>query len=302
MSGTEKSGATRSSAGKPGAVRRSAAERRAAAAALRAEQERRERRRRILLVAAVAAVLFVLAGAVGFAVTRGRSGPAAQPQILPAAVTGTPTAQRAVRRVADTSGIPGVLAWDTGNYPGAKDTPTAVEHQHVAGPVTYTVTPPVGGPHSATWMNAGVYTRPIPSERAVHDLEHGGVWITYRPGLAAHDVTALTSFVAKQSTISESQPGEPAGQGNRYVSLSPWTSAALPAPIVISAWGHQLQVTSAGDPRLQRFVDTFRNSRRYTPEYGNAVDGIPTGIGGRPASGGSTKPNPSGTGATGVSP
>ena len=70
---------------------------------------------------------------------------------------------------------------------------------------------------------------------------------------------------------------------NRYLDLSPWVSNTLPSPIVISAWGHQLRLTSPTDPRLQRFVDTFRHSKVYNPEYGESVDGVPVSAGGRPS-------------------
>ena len=51
--------------------------------------------------------------------------------------------------------------------------------------------------------------------------------------------------------------------GSRYMDLTPYPG--LPAPIVISSWGYQLRVTSPTDPRLQRFVNTFRASPTYTP-------------------------------------
>jgi hypothetical protein len=88
------------------------------------------------------------------------------------------------------------------------------------------------------------------------------------------------------------EPSE--SRSNRYVDLTPWSSDALPSPIVISSWGYQLRVSSPTDPRLQQFVDTFRHSRTYTPEYGAPVDGIPVQTGGRPSVNGSSEPNPAG--------
>jgi hypothetical protein len=164
--------------------------------------------------------------------------------------------------------------------------------------VTYTIIPPVGGPHSPVWMNAGVYDKPIPPERAVHNMEHGAVWITYRPDLPASEVQALRSFVNRQTLIDE-QTGI-AGQQNRYVDLSPWSGTDLPAPVVISAWGHQLRVDTAADPRLQQFVDAFRNKQAYSPEFGAAVDGVPVQTGGRALADGATKPNPAGSVPSGV--
>ena len=287
---------------------RSADQRREKLERIRLEQRRRERSRRILigtvigLVAALTVVIVIVVtrpqGGTGAEAGSG-AGAGTKSQILPAAPSGAKTVQQPATTVADTSGIPGVLAWDTTGWPGdGAAHPGALEHQHVDGPVTYAVTPPVGGPHNGIWMNAGVYTKPIPSERAVHNMEHGAVWITYGPDLPASEVAALTAFVTRQSLIpetGETATGAPTTNSNRYIDLSPWATSALPAPIVMSAWGHQLRLTDATDPRMQKFVDTFRNSRTYSPEYGAAVDGIPIQTGGRPASDGSSEPNPPGT-------
>lgn len=294
------SGSAQGGAGRGGQARgrrTSQAERRAAAEArLRAERQRERRRRLAFVVSGLVAVLLVGGGLVALALSKNKqASSAASGEIMPAAPTGNPTVQQPATQVPDKSGIQGVLAWDTGDWPGAGTSTAAglLEHQHVPGPVTYSITPPVGGPHGSVWMNAGVYDKPIPPERGVHNLEHGAVWITYRPNLAASDVAALRSFVHRQSLIDESGT-QIAGQQNRYVDLSPWSSNDLPSPIVISAWGHQLRVDKADDPRLQQFVDTFRNSKTYTPEFGSPVDGVPVQTGGRALTDGATKPNPAG--------
>jgi len=79
------------------------------------------------------------------------------------------------------------------------------------GPVTYSVSPPVGGDHNAVWMNCGIYSQPVPTERAVHNLEHGAVWITYQPSLPPSQVSALRAFVERQSVISPA--GAPSSPG-----------------------------------------------------------------------------------------
>ena len=269
---------------------------------IRLEQRRRERRRSILVASAIGLVVVIAVVIVVVLVTRPQTGApvaaGADTQIVPSSPTGVTTVQLPVTTVPDASGIPGVLAWDTTGWPGDGAAHTgALEHQHVDGPVTYNVTPPVGGPHNGIWMNAGVYTKPIPSERAVHNMEHGAVWITYEPDLPASQVAALTAFVTRQSLVpetGETASGATTTNSNRYLDLSPWATATLPAPIVMSAWGHQLRLTSATDPRMQSFVDAFRHSPTYTPEYGAAVDGIPIQTGGRPAAAGSSEPNPPG--------
>jgi len=250
------------------------------------------RRRGVVVVAASVVAVLALAGCTAAPSTSPSPGKTGDldlaDQIIPASPTGAVTDQVAPASAANPTSIVGVLAWDA----AGDGSPTALSHDHVAGPVHYVITPPVGGPHNAIWMNAGVYTKPIPSERAVHNLEHGAVWIAYRPSLPAAQVAALRAFVTRQTTIPE--PSVAAGQANRYVDLSPWASDALPAPIVISSWGYQLRVTSPSDPRLQAFVDTFRHSKQYTPEYGAPVDGVPVQTGGRPAMDGGAVPNPPG--------
>lgn len=219
---------------------------------------------------------------------------AAAGQVMPAPVIGDGTTiQATVKEVTPPVDIQGLKAWDTTGYPGGSGPqPGALENTHVPGPVSYQVVPPVGGPHNPIWMNAGTYTQPVPTERAVHLMEHGAVWITYRPDLAADQVAALTAFAGKQTLIPE--PSVSAQAANRYVVLSPWKDASLPAPVVISSWGYQLQVQDAADPRLQTFVDTFRNNQKYSPEYGSPVDGVPILTGGRADSNGAAAPNPEG--------
>jgi hypothetical protein len=267
-----------------------------------AEQAKRRRLALAVVIPAAAIAIISIVVIVAVAVRPAANAPkpapsAAASQVLPAASSGDAIVQAAATPVVDTSGIPGVLAWDTTGWPGdgAKHA-GALEHDHVTGPVTYSVVPPVGGPHNPIWMNAGVYTSAIPNERAVHNLEHGAVWITYNPSLSVSEVAKLVAFVGKQTLIAEPASDiRIADDANRYLDLSPWPTDALPSDIVISAWGHQLRVTSPTDPRLQQFVDTFRNSSTYSPEHGGGVDGIPIESGGRPAQFGGTQPNPPGT-------
>jgi hypothetical protein len=265
--------------------------RRERAAEIQRAHQQRERRR--VIVAGVVVVLVIVG--IGLAVFQNLHHTklsATQNQILPAAVTGQATVQATPAQVKNPTDIQGVLAWDTAGYPASGTASSGtLAHDHVTGPVTYAVTPPVGGPHNPIWMNAGVYTKPVPSERAVHNLEHGVVWITYRPNLPASEVSQLVAFFKKQSMISEASD---AGRSNRFMDLTPWADNSLPSPIVISSWGYQLRVDSPTDPRLQQFVDTFRHSQTYSPEYGSPVDGIPVLTGGQPAINGSSKANPVG--------
>jgi hypothetical protein len=237
---------------------------------VRARQRAQERRRRIawyggggIAAAAVIAVIAIVAVSVG-----GRS--SSSQEVMPAGVGGgAPEVLPAALTVANTTGITGVVAYDTTGWPAdSSNGPAskALGHTHVTGPVTYSVTPPAGGDHNAEWMNCGVYDKPVPAERAVHNLEHGAVWITYQPSLPQSEVTQLRAFFGRQAVLSPAGAG-----GSRYVDLTPYPG--LPVPIVASAWGFQLRLTSPADPRLQEFVTKFRVSRQYSPEYGSPCTG-----------------------------
>jgi hypothetical protein len=242
------------------------AARRERVAAMRAGQQRAERRRNLLTIGASAAVaLIVIGGVAGYIASRGGG----SSQVIPSAVGGAPVSQGPAQVVANTSGISGVTEYDTTGWPQASSNGPAADalsHDHVPGAVTYSVTPPVGGDHNAAWMNCGIYDQPVPNERAVHNLEHGAVWITYQPSLPQSAVSALRAFVGKQTMVSSGE-----GAASRYMDLSPYPG--LPSPVVISSWGSQLKVTSPSDPRLQQFVNKFRASQQYTPEYGGACTG-----------------------------
>jgi hypothetical protein len=118
--------------------------------------------------------------------------------------------------------------------------------------------PPVGGIHNNIWQNCGFYDKPINSGTAVHSLEHGAVWITYRPDLPADQVEILKKIA----------------EDNSYVIVSPYDG--LPSPVVATFWNHQLRLDSAQDNRLKQFVRFFLGKRldpSYTPEPGAACSG-----------------------------
>jgi hypothetical protein len=124
--------------------------------------------------------------------------------------------------------------------------------QHVAGPVTYKETPPVGGQHNNQWQQCAVYDKPIHNEHAVHSLEHGAVWITYRPDLPKAQIDKLKEVASSN------------GQQD-YMLVSPFPN--LPSPVVATTWGHQLKLTDPADPKLPAFIKKFQNGKD-TPELG----------------------------------
>ena len=111
--------------------------------------------------------------------------------------------------------------------------------------------PPVGGIHHDQWQNCGIYLESIETEKAIHSMEHGAVWITYRPDIAHDEITSLQTIVQDQG----------------YLLLSPYPGQR--SPIVLSAWSVQLELDSANDNRLSAFVNRYRLGPT-TPERGAA--------------------------------
>jgi hypothetical protein len=129
-----------------------------------------------------------------------------------------------------------------------------MSRNHLTTPVTNPQNPPVGGNHDPVWLNCGVYKAPVKNENAVHSMEHGAVWITYTPTLAASQVAKLDADTKNQL----------------YLIVSPYPG--LPAPVVASAWGEQVYLTGADDPRLEKFIKAYENGPQ-TPERGAACVG-----------------------------
>lgn len=123
----------------------------------------------------------------------------------------------------------------------------------VEGEIQYDRDPPTNGKHSPIWQNCGFYSEPIDNSPAVHSLDHGVVWITYRPDLPADQIQQLRPY------------GD-----ERYVIVSPYPD--LPAPVVATAWRNQIYLEGANDPRLREFVNEFRISE-IAPLSGNRCVG-----------------------------
>ncbi|WP_225754801.1 DUF3105 domain-containing protein [Actinotalea sp. Marseille-Q4924] len=199
------------------------AERAARLTEIREQQRRAERRRTALITGVSALVAAVLIGVTAIVIVGEQ------------------------RRQAD------VAEAAAGDISGVQ-TFTDLSATHVQQPVQYDQSPPVGGDHAGVWANCGTYTEPIPSELAVHSLEHGAVWITYSPDLPTGQVQRLTDLA----------------QGNAYVLLSPFEG--LTGELVASAWGTQLALETADDPRLEQFLVKYQQGEQ-TPEPGAPCTG-----------------------------
>jgi hypothetical protein len=132
--------------------------------------------------------------------------------------------------------------------------PSAGHDQIIA--YEFTALPPVGGTHNPAWQNCGIYEEPVDAQYTIHSMEHGAVWITYQPDLPQEQIDQL------QETV----------RGEDFLLLTPWPN--LQSPIVLTAWGLQLEVDSADDERIAQFIERYQVGPQ-TPERGaTCTDGV----------------------------
>lgn len=114
--------------------------------------------------------------------------------------------------------------------------------------IAYPSYPPTYGAHwpaPATW---GYHAEPVPDERAVHNLEHGGVVVSYN-NIPAEAVAALQALLL-------SYPKDKYNQ----VKLLIRSYDRIPAgTIVLTAWNWVDELPAYDEARVRRFMDAHLN-------------------------------------------
>lgn len=145
----------------------------------------------------------------------------------------------------DTSNLAEVQSWEDLTY----------QHLAVGEDHDYPQAPAVGGDHAPYWIECGVYDEPLPEVNAVHDLEHGATWLTYRPDdVDADGVDRLADQLPANGL------------------LSPYPDQA--APVVITVWGRQLELTGPDDPRIALFVAEYGAGDTAPEPYASCNGGV----------------------------
>jgi hypothetical protein len=144
--------------------------------------------------------------------------------------------------------------------PQAMDGRDHIEEGTRGGP--YSSVPAASGPHWPTPADWGVHPSALPQERAIHNLEHGGIVIWYKADqLSPADITALAEYVQSWNS------------SERYkVLLSPWAGEDFGHPIAMVAWTWLLYLDEIDTELMDRFIDQH---------YGNSPE--PGGGPGPPA-------------------
>src|SRR3989344_932298 len=142
--------------------------------------------------------------------------------------------------------IYGVTAWS--RYAAAHKPGVAIEPQgqnHIAGAAPhdpYNSNPPTSGPHYEQPANWGFYDTELPDEQVVHNLEHVGIWITYKDKDNAELKNQVKDIVDRYAikVIATPRPG------NDHA-------------ISVAAWGRLLHLDNFDRDRILDFLRAFIN-------------------------------------------
>lgn len=115
------------------------------------------------------------------------------------------------------------------------------EHVSAGTDVEYKTNPPTSGNHLAEAKNWGVYDEEIDDKAAVHALEHGGIWISYK------DIDDETKKMIED--IGKFNP--------QSVIVSP--RQANDNKIVVTSWGKMMKLDTFDKALIQKYINTYKN-------------------------------------------
>jgi hypothetical protein len=115
-------------------------------------------------------------------------------------------------------------------------------------PIAYPSYPPTYGPHWPAPTTWGYHSEAIPDERAVHNLEHGGVVASYNNVPS----DALAALQALLTTYPKDKYGEVKLVIRPYDKIAPGT-------IVLTAWEWIDELPAYDDARVRQFLSAHLN-------------------------------------------
>ena len=121
---------------------------------------------------------------------------------------------------------------------------SALGQQHVlpSSPlIMYNSNPPTSGPHYSTPAQSGIYDTEFPDRELIHNIEHGHIWISYRPDLPKDEIEQL-AVIAKS-------------YGTKII-MAP--RAKNDSPIAIVAWQHLLKLSTVDEAQIRAFMNALQ--------------------------------------------
>lgn len=105
----------------------------------------------------------------------------------------------------------------------------------------YNSEPPTSGPHLPYIAPWGYHDRPIPKELQVHNLEDGGVVVSYKPECGDQVLASLKALTGRYAD---------------HVILAPYPG--LDRCIALTAWTRIDKLDTVDERRITRFIDAYR--------------------------------------------
>ncbi len=132
------------------------------------------------------------------------------------------------------------------NRPGKQFSIQGQEHIKVgASHDPYNSNPPTSGPHYEQPAEWGVYEKELPDEQLVHNLEHGGIWISY---------TNISPVIKTElETLAKKYSG----------SIILTSREKNPAPIILASWGRLEELQDYNKEIIIKFIN---NNKNKSPE------------------------------------
>ena len=144
------------------------------------------------------------------------------------------------------------------------DTFAAQGQEHVAldYQFSYNSNPPTSGPHYSDPANWGMYDYEVADKIFMHNLEHGGIWISYRPTISPKAIDDLKSIVN--------------GFDGSQIVMGP--RSANDADIAIAAWTHLYKFNLTGEGLTDKQKEDIRTFymalKNHAPEFVPGMAGI----------------------------
>ncbi|KKQ34235.1 MAG: hypothetical protein US50_C0056G0003 [Candidatus Nomurabacteria bacterium GW2011_GWB1_37_5] len=105
----------------------------------------------------------------------------------------------------------------------------------------YNSNPPTSGPHYADSPTGGFYRDGLEDERALHGLEHGYIWISYKN--------------IDEATLEQLKDIQKRNYGS--VILTP--REGNDAPIALASWGRLLNLDSFDEATINTYIKLYKN-------------------------------------------
>jgi hypothetical protein len=129
-----------------------------------------------------------------------------------------------------------------GAAPGIRIPELERPHVPINTPVSYNSNPPTSGPHYPCWADWGIYEEAPADGFLVHNLEHGGVIISYNPDRIKGQALEQLRTQARELSLT-----------NGRLILTPRSN--LNAAIALTAWGYLLNLNRYNQSTVKAFYE-----------------------------------------------